>query len=176
MYRGQPVRYRQRNGNHKTNGAVRGIAISRVRSRPPKRSRVAVWIATGFAVFFGVIALSALSAVLAVATGLTFLSQMEAQLPSVDAFEELDFAEPSVVYDRTGTIELARVKNAVLIPREAVSVASQGPYVHVRGPFDVDLVPVKLGRENDKFVEVTQGLKPGDRVLVVKAGEKEEKS
>ena len=75
-----------------------------------------------------------------------------------------------------GTIELARVKNAVLIPREAVSVASQGPYVHVRGPFDVDLVPVKLGRENDKFVEVTQGLKPGDRVLVVKAGENEEKS
>lgn len=75
-----------------------------------------------------------------------------------------------------GTIELARVKNAVLIPREAVSVASQGPYVHRRGALDVDLVPVKLGRENDKFVEVLSGIQPGDRVLVVKAGEKEEKS
>jgi multidrug resistance efflux pump len=75
-----------------------------------------------------------------------------------------------------GTIELARVKNAVLIPREAVSVASQGPYVHRRGALDVDLVPVKLGRENDKFVEVLSGIAPGDRVLVVKAGEKEEKS
>ncbi len=75
-----------------------------------------------------------------------------------------------------GTIELARVKNAVLIPREAVSVASQGPYVHRRGALDVDLVPVKLGRENDKFVEVLSGIQPGDRVLVVKAGEEEKKS
>lgn len=75
-----------------------------------------------------------------------------------------------------GTIELARVKNAVLIPREAVSVASQGPYVHRRGALDVDLVPVKLGRENDKFVEVLSGIQPGDRVLVVKAGDEEKKS
>jgi len=75
-----------------------------------------------------------------------------------------------------GTIELARVKNAVMIPREAVSVASQGPYVQRRGTFDVDLVPVKLGRENDKFVEVLSGIEQGDRVLVVKPGEKEEKS
>lgn len=75
-----------------------------------------------------------------------------------------------------GTIELARVKNAVLIPREAVSVASQGPYVHRRGALDVDLVPVKLGRENDKFVEVLSGIQPGDRVLVVKAGDEEQKS
>lgn len=75
-----------------------------------------------------------------------------------------------------GTIELARVKDAVLIPREAVSVASQGPYVHRRGAFDVDLVPVKLGRENDKFVQVLSGIEPGDRVLVVKGGEEEKKS
>src|SRR5918993_2639715 len=108
MYRGQPVRYRQRNGNHKQNGAVRGIAISRVRSRPAKRSRVVTWIATGFALFFGVIAFTSLAVVLSVATGLTFLAQMEAELPSIESFEELDFAEPSVVYDRTGTIELAR--------------------------------------------------------------------
>ncbi len=87
---------------------MRGIAISRVRARPPKRSRLALWIASGFAVFFGVIALSVFTTVMAVATGLTFISQAEAELPSVASFEELDFAEPSVVYDRTGTIELAR--------------------------------------------------------------------
>ncbi len=57
---------------------------------------------------FAVIGFAALSIVLAVATGLTFLNQMEAELPSVASFEELDFAQPSVVYDRTGTIELAR--------------------------------------------------------------------
>ena len=75
-----------------------------------------------------------------------------------------------------GTIELARVKNAVLIPRAAVNVASQGPYIHRRGTFDVDLVPVKLGRENDKFVEVLSGVQQGDRVLVVKSEEQEKKS
>ena len=67
-----------------------------------------MWIATGFALFFGVVAFTALSVVLAIATGLTFLNQMEAELPSVASFEQLDFAEPSVVYDRTGTVELAR--------------------------------------------------------------------
>lgn len=75
-----------------------------------------------------------------------------------------------------GTVELARAKNAVLIPREAVSVSSQGPYIHRRGAFDVDLIPVTLGRENDKFVEVKKGIEPGDRVLVQKADEKEKKS
>ena len=75
-----------------------------------------------------------------------------------------------------GTIELGRVKNAVMIPREAVFVASDGPYVYRRGALDVDRVPVRLGRENDKFVQVTQGLVAGDRVLVAKEGEDEEKS
>ena len=75
-----------------------------------------------------------------------------------------------------GTIELGRVKNAVLIPREAVFVSSDGPYVQRRDSLDVDLVPVKLGRENDKFVEVTNGLTAGDRVLVAKEDEEEKKS
>jgi HlyD family secretion protein len=75
-----------------------------------------------------------------------------------------------------GTIEVGRVKNAVLIPREAVLVSSAGPYVYRRGALDVDRVPVRLGRENDKFVEVTQGLAAGDRVLVAKENDDEEKS
>ncbi|HYI23458.1 MAG TPA: transglycosylase domain-containing protein [Candidatus Limnocylindrales bacterium] len=58
--------------------------------------------------FVGLIGLSSLSAVLGVATGLTFVEKMESELPSVAGFEQLDFAEPSVIYDRTGTIELAR--------------------------------------------------------------------
>lgn len=74
-----------------------------------------------------------------------------------------------------GTIELARVRNAVLVPREAISVSSAGPYVHRRNSFDVDVVPLKLGRENDKFVEVLQGLAAGDRVLVAKTGDQEKK-
>lgn len=75
-----------------------------------------------------------------------------------------------------GTIELGRIKNAILIPREAVFVSTDGPYVHRRDALEVDMVPVRLGRENDKFVEVVQGLAAGDRVLVSKEKEDEEKS
>jgi multidrug efflux pump subunit AcrA (membrane-fusion protein) len=76
----------------------------------------------------------------------------------------------------TGTIELGRVKNAVLIPREAVFVSTGGPFVYRRDAFDVDLVPVKLGGENDKSVEAVKGLESGDRVLVQKEKEEEQKS
>jgi HlyD family secretion protein len=75
-----------------------------------------------------------------------------------------------------GTIELGRVKNAVLIPREAVFVSSDGPFVHVRNAVDVDRVPVRLGRQNDKTVEVLSGVAAGARVLVPKEKEEEEKS
>ena len=75
-----------------------------------------------------------------------------------------------------GTIELGRVKNAVLIPRDAVFLGSDGPFVHRRGALDVDVVPVKLGRENDRFVEVLKGLEAGDRVLVTKQGDEEKES
>ena len=72
-----------------------------------------------------------------------------------------------------GTIELGRVKNAVLIPREAIFVGANGPYVQRRDALDVDIVPVKLGGENDKDVEVREGLGAGDRVLVAKQSEEE---
>jgi multidrug efflux pump subunit AcrA (membrane-fusion protein) len=75
-----------------------------------------------------------------------------------------------------GTIELGRVKNAVLIPREAVFVSSAGPFVYRRSALDVESVPVKLGRQNDQSVEVLQGVAAGERVLVPKEKEEEEKS
>lgn len=76
----------------------------------------------------------------------------------------------------TGTIELTRTRNAVLVPREAIVVSSSGPSVHRRGAFSVSVVPLKLGRENDKFVEVLSGLQQGDRVLVAKANDEEGQS
>ena len=70
-----------------------------------------------------------------------------------------------------GTIELTRARNAVLVPREAIVVSAAGPSVYRRGSFSVDLIPLRLGRENDKFVEVLSGVSPGDRVLVAKVNE-----
>ncbi|HUP63327.1 MAG TPA: efflux RND transporter periplasmic adaptor subunit [Thermoanaerobaculia bacterium] len=72
-----------------------------------------------------------------------------------------------------GTIELGRVKNAVLIPRDAIFVSPRGPFVHRRGTFDVDTIPVRLGGENDELVEVREGVDAGDRVLVARQSEEE---
>jgi multidrug efflux pump subunit AcrA (membrane-fusion protein) len=73
-----------------------------------------------------------------------------------------------------GMIELGRVRNAVLIPREAVFLSGRGPYIQRRTALRVEQVPLTLGRENDKFVEVLQGLEAGDRVLVTKESGTEE--
>ena len=72
-----------------------------------------------------------------------------------------------------GTIELGRVKNAVLIPREAIFLGDDGPFVHRRTSLGVEPVAVKLGGENDKSVQVLEGLAAGDRVLVTRAGDAE---
>jgi multidrug resistance efflux pump len=68
-----------------------------------------------------------------------------------------------------GTVELGRAKSALLIPRSAVFVTDSGPVAYRRGAFSVTAVPLKLGRENEKTVEVVSGLSASDRVLVPKA-------
>ena len=82
--------------------------LARVRARPKKRSRIGLYVSSIFLSLVGFLTLGAFAAVVGAATGLAFLDRMESELPSVAGFEELDFAEPSVIYDRTGTIELAR--------------------------------------------------------------------
>ncbi|HEY8132619.1 MAG TPA: efflux RND transporter periplasmic adaptor subunit [Thermoanaerobaculia bacterium] len=72
-----------------------------------------------------------------------------------------------------GTVELQRQRNAVLVPRNAVFVSARGPYALRRGWFSVQQIPLKLGRQNDKFVEVLSGISASDRVLV-KSDRKEE--
>jgi len=72
-----------------------------------------------------------------------------------------------------GTIELARTRNALLVPREAVFAGAAGPMVVRRNAFGVGEVAVRVGRQNEKFVEVLSGLGERDRVLVKKKEEKE---
>lgn len=73
-----------------------------------------------------------------------------------------------------GTVELGRAKNALLIPRNAVYVIGAGPVAYRRGTFSVTAVPLTLGHENEKSVEVLSGLSPSDRVLVPKSADKEQ--
>jgi multidrug resistance efflux pump len=73
-----------------------------------------------------------------------------------------------------GTVELGRAKNALLIPRSAVFVTTNGPVAYRRDAFSVATVPLKLGRESEKSVEVLSGLSPSDRVLVPKSADKDQ--
>lgn len=73
-----------------------------------------------------------------------------------------------------GTVELARAKNAILIPRNAVFVSDRGPVAYRRGAFSVTAMPLTLGRENEKSVEVLSGLSASDLVLVPKTGDKDQ--
>ena len=73
-----------------------------------------------------------------------------------------------------GTVELVRVKSALLIPRNAVFIGEKGPVAYRRGLFDVETVPLKLGRENETSVEVLGGLSRNDRVLTAKQDDKTE--
>jgi multidrug efflux pump subunit AcrA (membrane-fusion protein) len=75
-----------------------------------------------------------------------------------------------------GTVELGRVKNAVLVPRDAVFLAHGKTVVYRRGLLAVDEVPVRIGQQNEKLVEVVSGVRASDRVLVTKVKKEEAKS
>nr|MBA2557924.1 penicillin-binding protein [Chloroflexota bacterium] len=59
----------------------------------------------------GLIAVIATTTVGVAGAVVATVDSLETDLPDVSRFETLDFAEPSVVYDRTGTIELARFES-----------------------------------------------------------------
>jgi HlyD family secretion protein len=63
-----------------------------------------------------------------------------------------------------GEIETERIKNALLIPREAVFLRPSGPVAWVRRWNGYREVTVKLGRQNKRFVELREGLADGDVV------------
>jgi multidrug resistance efflux pump len=75
-----------------------------------------------------------------------------------------------------GTIELARAKNAILVPRDAVFVSPKGAAAVRRGVFGAETIALKVGKQNDKVVEVLSGLRDGDRVLIAKKSDDKEKS
>src|SRR5205814_2228445 len=75
-----------------------------------------------------------------------------------------------------GTVELSRAKNALLLPRNAVYLSPRGPIAYRGGVYSVTPMPLKLGAQNDKSIEVLSGVDARDRVLVPKSPEKDEKS
>lgn len=65
-----------------------------------------------------------------------------------------------------GTVELERAADALVIPSEAVVNGPGGPVVYRRAGWTVEEVRPKLGRRNERLVEVIGGLAPGDQVAL----------
>jgi HlyD family secretion protein len=63
-----------------------------------------------------------------------------------------------------GEIETARVARALVVPVEAVFNLPAGPVVYRRTHWGVEPVHPRLGRRNERLVEVLAGLAPGDQL------------
>jgi membrane fusion protein, multidrug efflux system len=62
---------------------------------------------------------------------------------------------------------LDTLKNATLVPSQAVQVSQSGPFVFVVKPDDtVDLRPVKPGQRQEGDLTVIEGVKPDETVVV----------
>jgi membrane fusion protein, multidrug efflux system len=62
---------------------------------------------------------------------------------------------------------LTTQKQAVLIPNEAAQISQRGPFVYVVKEDDTaDLRPIKLGQRQGDQVVVTEGVAPGERVVL----------
>ncbi|CAN5165083.1 PBP1A family penicillin-binding protein [soil metagenome] len=110
-YRAQPRRNRPANGRSRPNANLRRLALARVRARPKPRSNAALIPLVGLLLVVGLGLSVAATTLAGGGAAIVALEIMENELPDVARFEDLDFAQPSVVYDRTGTVELARFQS-----------------------------------------------------------------
>jgi HlyD family secretion protein len=82
----------------------------------------------------------------------------------------LDRSDPQVMRPAMrfrGQIEVGRVPDVVLVPREAVFLRDGGPVAWVRRLTGFEERPLRLGRRNAREIEVLGGLEPGQRVSPV---------
>lgn len=71
----------------------------------------------------------------------------------------------------SGTVELSRARDAVLIPVKSLFASDEGPVAYRRTAFGTEKVRLKLGLENQDHVQVLEGLSVGDHVLLPSTGE-----
>ncbi len=65
-----------------------------------------------------------------------------------------------------GTIELDRVPRALVVPAEAVFNRPEGPVVYRRARWGAEEVRPRLGRRNDRWVEILGGVTEGDAITL----------
>jgi multidrug efflux pump subunit AcrA (membrane-fusion protein) len=63
-----------------------------------------------------------------------------------------------------GTVEIERLPGIVVAPAEAVFSRPEGALTYRRQGFGTQEVHPKVGRRNDRWVQILSELKPGDRI------------
>jgi len=63
-------------------------------------------------------------------------------------------------------IDTGRVEDALVIPAEAMAVVHEQMCCYVLGPAGPERRPITIGRSTTEFLEVTEGLKEGERVVL----------
>jgi HlyD family secretion protein len=63
-------------------------------------------------------------------------------------------------------IRVARLKDVLSVPVQAITQIDDETFCYVESGRDVERRVLKLGRTNDKFVDVKEGLEEGDRVVL----------
>lgn len=66
----------------------------------------------------------------------------------------------------SGTVELDRVPRALVVPAEVVFNRPEGPVVYRRTRWGIEEVRPRLGRRNDRWVEIVSGLSEGDEIAL----------
>jgi hypothetical protein len=64
-------------------------------------------------------------------------------------------------------IVLAELDGVLYVPISAVSSQGRQAYAMVKGETGVRKTPIQIGKANDRFVEVREGLREGDEVMLM---------
>lgn len=64
-----------------------------------------------------------------------------------------------------GKVLTDKVADALVVPLDAIVPTPEGPMARRRRGYEVQLVPVQVGRRNAELVEILSGLEPGDELL-----------
>ena len=63
-------------------------------------------------------------------------------------------------------IHIERVKNVLTVPVQAIVQVGEENWVYVGSSSEVEKRPVTVGKTNEKFIEIREGLKAGERVVL----------
>ncbi len=107
-YRAQPRRIRPTRGRTSPDSLASRVALARALGRPQPRGGGGMLPMVFLTMLLGLVVVFASTGLAIGGAAFSTFDELAEGLPAVARFEQLRFAQPTVVYDRTGAVELAR--------------------------------------------------------------------